>query len=108
MLTSHFDSARRRSTLANRLDKRSRFHVTETPPILDMNFRKHQGKRRESIDDVMSDGLANLVFGARVVEHVVGDLECEPKLAAVITQCIALHRAEAAKQRTYLAAGGEQ
>src|SRR5712692_3751525 len=48
--------------------------------------REHERKRGETFGDVVADRLADLVLGARVIEHVVRDLECEPEETAVISQ----------------------
>ncbi len=71
-------------------------------------LRQHQGQRCKSIDDVVADRFADLVFGARVVEHVIHDLKREPQLAAVLTQCIAFPFPESTEQRPDVAARRQQ
>ena len=70
--------------------------------------REHERHRGESVSDVLTDRLADLIFAALVIEYVVGDLESEAKQPAVGTQRCALGNIETSDERPDVAAGGEQ
>src|SRR5690349_10692335 len=107
MLASHLDRARRRSAVANCLDESARFHLAESPAVVDIYLRKHQRQSCESVDDVVPDGLADLVFGARVVEDVVRDLKRQAELSAVRAQSAPLIEVQPTEQRADVAARGQ-
>src|SRR5581483_9070000 len=66
--------------------------------------RKHQRQRRESLNEVVADGLPHLVLRTRVVEHVVRDLKREAELRAVTTEGAARPTVESSESAADVAA----
>src|SRR5260370_7022337 len=92
------------SATANRIDDAACLAFIEPPIVVDLDRRKHQRESRETFEDVVPDGLADLSRGARVVEDIVRDLKCKSQRAAVPSQSRPLFRFQTPPHPPHLAA----
>src|SRR5439155_18711014 len=85
-----------------------RFALAQPSIVLELDRREHQRKGCETFEDVVPNWLANLAFGADVVEHVIGDLKGEAKRPAIGAERRSFGVVESAEQRSDLTAGRQQ
>src|SRR6266567_4479036 len=84
------------STLAHDLHHQARLFRAELASILEDALQPrpeggvlpgdHERERGKPLSYVMADRLSDLGLAARVVEHVVGDLERQPEVTPILSQ----------------------
>src|SRR5690348_254458 len=96
------------AAVANGLNDLACFILSRPSIVFDLNRRKHQWKSRKTLENVMSNRLADLALRACVIEHVVSDLERKPKMMTIRAERGAWRGIESAEKRADIAARCEQ